>query len=575
MPRFSRLRSSVLEDFAEQQRFAPARALRRQVERAEALIGEIEATGAYPEDWVIFKLTGYRPDIEEPASLVGEALLADLPALVERLSDGARFSAAELSEESLSPAEVCRRWRISRRTLERYRRFGLAARRARSARGKPIIRFMRGQIEAFERREAARLSRGEPSGVRRRVRRVGTDERAALHESATRLAKEDGASLSRASAALARERGRSLSTVRRAVLKQDRQSAKEARAFPERAGVGDAERRAIFVAHRRGEEPGALAARFGRSRASIHRIVNEARAAALRALDLTGPRPELATENAVARRDDAGGASGPAFDPRFFALGARQGLGAPVPLSPGAFAADARAAAAPAAREEQGRAAAYHAILAECERRTRALARFNPPAAELDEIETLLRWAAMVKVELARSQSGLVLRTIEERTGGVFEELPPERRRELHARAFEAVARAIDGFDPFPRAGKRPGRLAAPVTVELARALAPLDERVGEEQPTRARATAMKRDAESSAELRDWTRSITPWGAAIDPPAGARERSESLPEPARGIVQRHFGWLGEPPMTIEELTNTFKISRIRICRLIRAVNHDR
>lgn len=574
MPRFSRLRSSVLEDFAEQQRFAPARALRRQVERAEALIGEIEAPGAYPEDWVIFKITGYRPDIEEPASLVGEALLADLPALVERLSDGAGFGAAELAEESLSPAEVCRRWRISRRTLERYRRFGLAARRARSARGKPVIRFMRAQVEAFERREAARLSRGEPSGVRRRVRRVSSEERAALHDSAARRVKEEGASLSRASAALARERGRSLTTVRRAVLKHDRQSVKESRAFPERAGVGGDERRAIFEAHRRGEEPGALATRFGRSRASIHRIVNEARAAALRALDLAGPRPELTTENANARGGDAGEAGAPAFDPRFFAVGARQGLGAPVPLSPGAFAADARAAAAPAAREEQGRAAAYHAILAECERRTRALARFNPPAAELDEIETLLRWAAMVKVELARSQSGLVLRTIEERTGAVFEELPPERRRDLHAHAFDAVARAIDGYDPFPRAGKRPGRLAAPVTVELARALAPLGERAGDAPPARARATAMKRDADAGGALRDWTRSITAWGAALDPPAGARERCESLPEPARGIVQRHFGWLGEPPMSAAAIGAQLGASPQRIARAIRAAVRD-
>lgn len=536
------------------------------------MLGEIDASGAFPEDWVIFKITGFRPDIEEPASLVGEALLADLPALVERLSDGAAYSAAELAEESLSPAEVCRRWRISRRTLERYRRFGLAARRARSARGKPVIRFMRAQVEAFERREAARLSRGEPSGVRRRVRRVGAEERAVMYDAAARLAKEDRASLSRVSAALARERGRSLTTVRRAVLKQDRQSAKEGRAFPERAGVGDGERRAIIEAHRRGEEPGALAARFGRSRASIHRIVNEARAAALRALELSGPRPEPSVETPIAHASGGGerDRGGAAFDPRFFALGARQGLGAPVPLSPGAFAADGRAAGAPTAREEQGQAAAYHAILAECESRIGALPRFNPPAAGLDEIETLLRWAAMVKVELARSQSGLVLRTIEERTGGVFEELPPERRRELHARAFDAVARAIDGYDPFPRAGKRPGRLAAPVTLELARALAPLDGRASVESPVRARATAMKRDAESSGELRDWTRSIAPWSVMLDPPPGTRERCESLAEPARGIVQRHFGWLGEPPMSAAAISGRLGVSAQRIARAIRA-----
>src|ERR1043165_3443217 len=140
MPAFTKLRISALDDLARQLRFAPAETLRRQLERTRTLAAEIDPAIAYPEDWIVFRITGYRPEIAEPAAFPGGALLADVSGLVERLSAAAKVSQSELdAARHLGLDALCARWRVSRKTVERWRRMGLVALRVRGARGKPRL----------------------------------------------------------------------------------------------------------------------------------------------------------------------------------------------------------------------------------------------------------------------------------------------------------------------------------------------------------------------------------------------------------------------------------------------------
>src|SRR5690606_4313213 len=106
-------------------------------------------------------------------------LLGDISALVERLSAAARLSAADLEPGRwLLADEVCARWKISRKTLERWRRLGLVARRVRGENGKPRLAFPLAAVERFERERkdrvegAAAYSRIEPRVAARMVRRA-------------------------------------------------------------------------------------------------------------------------------------------------------------------------------------------------------------------------------------------------------------------------------------------------------------------------------------------------------------------------------------------------------------------
>src|SRR5690348_15581463 len=100
MPPLPRLRIAALDELSRQLRFAPPETLRRQLERTRTLAAEIDPARNYPEEWVIFRVTGYRPQNAGDTVFVGEALLGDISALVERLS-----AAAGLRQTELDPAQ--------------------------------------------------------------------------------------------------------------------------------------------------------------------------------------------------------------------------------------------------------------------------------------------------------------------------------------------------------------------------------------------------------------------------------------------------------------------------------------
>ena len=186
MPRLPTLRTRVLQELARQLRFESADAARRQLARAEDLAlqlldesGKPDAPAAYPEEWVVFRITGLRMEARggDGGVVVREALLGDLPALIDRLSaagkitesdlrgtgkrtskDGAtggRAASATPSKQAdavwLSVAELCARWKVSRKTLERYRRVGLVSRRITLGRGREKVVYSEACVRMFER----------------------------------------------------------------------------------------------------------------------------------------------------------------------------------------------------------------------------------------------------------------------------------------------------------------------------------------------------------------------------------------------------------------------------------------
>ncbi|MCH9057549.1 MAG: CoA transferase [Planctomycetes bacterium] len=160
MPPLPQLRSPAIKDLYEQLRFAPPRALKRDIERAETLAGEVDHDTTYPEDWIVFRVTGFRPEIGQPRMTEGAGLLADLSSLVERLSHDARLSQDELDGDGfLDAATLCRRWGVSRKTIDRYRRQGLVARRVRTEQGRSVLMFASGVVETFERTHGRPISR--------------------------------------------------------------------------------------------------------------------------------------------------------------------------------------------------------------------------------------------------------------------------------------------------------------------------------------------------------------------------------------------------------------------------------
>jgi hypothetical protein len=531
MPRRSRIRIGALEDLATQLRFAPRGAALRQIERAERLAAEIDPAGAYAEDWVAWRITGYRRTIEEPALLVGEALLGDLSAFLERLSEESRLERSEVGADALSIDDLCARWRVSRKSIERYRRLGLLGLRVRDQGGAIVLVFKPAIISAFEARHAERLrAAGE-------FRRMDEQERRRVERLGARLARVPGVSASAAAGRIAPRVERGRETIRRALLSG---SGSGGAVF---AGVGALtarERTIIWRAYRWGVPASDIAERFNRSRGAVHRIVNERRAELLRRLDLSGP---VAPHFLDAARADA-----LLHDPIV-----AQGLGAEGERTVAEFAEAWRDARAMDARRERTLAEAYLLLRFKGAGAIAGLPRAAPGSRALDEAETILRWASQVKVELARGQAGLALRSVEERIGPVL--LAPSEAGPWIVAAMRAVCRAIDQFDPF-----RAGRLAASSSLAIARALAPAD-------PGRAQtARQARRAARLDEPLDDWTRAAADWNAWLAPHPALRRGAGALREPLEQVVLARFGLVGARPMTMAEVTARFGVTEAQVVR---------
>ena len=113
----------------QQTRYAPKDRRLEQVERAEQLLGEIEATKQYPYEYLCYRITGYRPDGWPALVLDGGDVQHDLRLFVEDLSATVRQAVEHATEPVLTVAEVGRRYNVSTRTVTRWRRQGLVARR--------------------------------------------------------------------------------------------------------------------------------------------------------------------------------------------------------------------------------------------------------------------------------------------------------------------------------------------------------------------------------------------------------------------------------------------------------------
>ncbi len=572
MPPLAHVRSLALARLVDELRYAPREALLRHIAAAEALAADIDAALEYPTEFLVFRITGYRAvDSRAAETVPGEGVLADLSALVEHLCAQAALVPADLPAGSLDADALCARWSISRPTLSRWRRRGLIARRVRvEGRGREALAFAPAAVAAFERAHAEDLARAaaahrfDAATQRRMVRR------------ARRYRERLGWSRHQTAQRLAQRMHASVEGVRGVLLRHDERERARAGGrpiFPRPATRSASRRVAALLAARRGLEPAAIA------RDALHeplntrqvtRLVNEARAAVLRRLALAGPvLPAFDREDAdsvilsppAVREGLGGGLAG-----GMGGVGSgRAGLDLLAQLE------SARATRAGDADTEHARAVAYHHLRRAA---ARAIASLDASAAEataLDEIETRLRWAALLRVELVRPMQGVLVATLDELAGGRLDRWPAERVRAALRAGFVEIGRAVDRFVPA-----RGGRLAGSAGLAAARA-------VRDMTPASAAAASTPsgramRVLAAGLEPVDFTR-LRPglsWCVTLRPAeaveAAARRAAEAGSRDAGGAVSggallaRRWGLDGRPPATLGELAALLGLPRMHAAR---------
>lgn len=497
---------AAIDALAELRR-APRRVVLRAIERLEAGIAALDAKGDVPAGWFLSTASGYA--IEAKGKVSGAIAIADAGAIIEALCVEIVHRPEELPEGCLGVHDLARRWNVVERTLQRYRRHGLAPRRVRTGRTWALA-YSPTVVDAFEAQRRGAIERASGFG------RLTSDERATALRRAGELA---GKSPSAAAAIIARELDRSHEAVRQLLVRERGAT----------SGWTQRQRRLALRAHDRFLEPADIARRVGHDATATRRMIDACRLERLRSLDLMvasidePPRPGTA-------------------------------LGAPGPTLLADLVAEMRQASPPE-RDFERRVTTYARFLVSRAAHTIARTSAGRLRAEpIDEAEADLLWAARLRVEALRPLLGIVLRGVEARLGDEIESLPARGAIARLELALAAAAEAAHRYDPA-----RGGRLSAAVTMAVDRA-------AGESGPPSARAGARRTFAQTT--IADWTRHVAPWQAFLEPPATLRLGLHAIDPSKRALLEARYG-LGERPHTLAQLAERFGIHRPWAARRVR------
>lgn len=549
MARQPRFRIASIENLFRQMKVVSSATRRREMDAAEQLISEIEAGGAYPLDYVVFRVTGYKaPPSDEPVILPGAALIGDLVALVQRLSASLELPVEEFQRTPVMVDDVAARLNVSIKTIQRYRRQGLVCHEVRIGGDARLVCF-EDALARFLKREPEKTAKAA------KLTRIPATIESAMIATARELHEKKKLSLNEAAARIAAEHDRAHETVRGVLKRYDRRA--EQPIFAERGALSERDQRAILRAAERGIEPSAIARRFDRSTKVIHRNVLRMRGDRLRRIDL-----QYITLPTFARADAEGVLLSPAI--------VRRGLDEPsVPGDAIALLERFDGLQLDEAGED-ALTAGYNILKRRAKKLIDGLPD-APSAVDVDRIETDLRWAALLKRKLTAYGAAAGLERAEQ---FLHRSLTAEPRESIvwHIRlASEVAARTIESLDP--QKNQRLGRMCG---FAMERALSASDRDTGISR-------AAARHAPDSLPMEDPLTRLCPWQAWLEVPASWRAQRKGIKSEAARIVSMHYGWAGEAPRTCAEIaeetgktpsavTNTIRRALARMRRA--ALVHD-
>src|SRR5690606_35230697 len=215
-----------------------------QVNRAEKLLTELDPKRTYSFEYICYRITDFRPEVSPDAKLSGEEAGHDLRLFVEDLSDAADVDAATVGEPVLTVEDLSKEFKVSTKTISRWRRQGLVSRRF-LVDGRKRVGFLRSSVERFVEKNEELVRRGG------QFSQLSEQEREQILERARRLA-HGGACVSEVVKRVAEYTGRSEETIRQTIRQFDREHPDLAIFPPAKAPLSPEAKQRIYEQHRRG-----------------------------------------------------------------------------------------------------------------------------------------------------------------------------------------------------------------------------------------------------------------------------------------------------------------------------------
>ena len=265
--------SKSVEELARQLKAGPMRLRKGYVDSAESLLQIIEPHIEYPYEFIVYRLTGYRSRRRsqgEPVS--SQDLMQDLRRLILDICDSFDLRAGDYDEAVFDIPSLAGKFGVSTKSIQRWRKSGLTARRMIFDNGKKRIAFLESSIRIFAKRHRRLILRSA------RFTRLTKSERRGIIRQARRMTARGGCCLMEVTKRMSIKTGRAPETIRYIIRNHDRRKPSEA-IFPDHTAPLDGRaREVIYRCFLNGVSVRSLAQRYERTRGSIYRIVNEMRA---------------------------------------------------------------------------------------------------------------------------------------------------------------------------------------------------------------------------------------------------------------------------------------------------------
>jgi RNA polymerase primary sigma factor/RNA polymerase sigma factor len=270
-PAIRQLRDQLVQE-------APCEKQIQQVDSAEKLLNELDPKRTYTCKYIFHRVTKNGHESDPDLKFTGKEACHDLRLFIEDLSNAAKVSASAVDEQVLTVDELAKQFRVSKKTVSRWRRQGLVSRRFLFD-GRRRLGFLQSSVDRFAALNEERIRRGAKFSL------LTDEERKQIIERARSLA-QAGAFPATVTKQTAQEKGRSVETVR-AMLKHFDLEHPDMAIFPNHHGpLANETKSEIYQLYRRGDSVQVLARRFYRASSRIYCIINEMRAAQIMELPL-------------------------------------------------------------------------------------------------------------------------------------------------------------------------------------------------------------------------------------------------------------------------------------------------
>ncbi len=526
MPRPPRFNISAIADLLQDLRYAPSATRKRELDAAEMFVRTIDPAQNYPVDFVVFSITAYRPEVDSPALLIGEALIRDLVIFIELLSASLAFGVKEYEPRvPLAPSEVEKYLNVSTSTVYRYRKQGLVAHRVRISEDKTQLIFFKDAIDWFRAKHSRKVKKAQ------QFTRIDAATHKRLIHRAKRYRESANLSLHDISKRLARKFDRSKEAIRLLLLQYD-QKHPEQPIFQKATILNDRESALILRAHDMVVPVRFLTQRLGKNRVTIHRHTQCARVERLRQWEL-----KYLTLSTFLLDD--------AEEILLSSIAVTKGF--PTSSALGGEAQDwvdrARQTKKPIEEEVTAWFGAMNYLLYSVDGFRRQFDQHHPSAAAIDVIETRMRWSTILKQRILNAHMRTMLATLEVHITGPLLECPGKTVIRLHQLVADASLNAVQSYDP---SGQQPSfALYLGFRLRQILATAPI---------TRSRAKVQYR--KDSIVFKKPKTDLQSWEGVLGLPLSHVAYLGVLSASARQVIDLRFGLQGDAPLTCVQIAQT-------------------